>query len=136
MKVLFVNGSSHKSGTTMAAINEMEKVFHEEGIDTEVIQLGFKPISDCLGCFYCTDNDECVIKDDGVNDFVEKANGADGFVFATPVYYAHPSGRIFDFLDRAFCSNSEPFKYKPGASIAVARRAGTTATIDALLRGR
>ena len=132
MKVLFVNGSSHKSGTTMAAINEMEKVFHEEGIDTEVIQLGFKPISDCLGCFYCTDNDECVIKDDGVNDFVEKANGADGFVFATPVYYAHPSGRIFDFLDRAFCSNSEPFKYKPGASIAVARRAGTTATIDAL----
>ena len=132
MKVLFVNGSSHKNGTTMAAINEMEKVFREEGIETEVIQLGAKPISDCLQCGYCAKKGECVIKDDGVNEFVKKAQSVDGFVFASPVYYAHPSGRLFDFLDRAFYSGGDAFKFKPGASIAVARRAGTTATLDAI----
>ena len=132
MKVLFVNGSSHENGTTMAAINEMEKVFHEDGIETEVIQLGKAPISDCLQCGYCSKHNECVIKDDGVNDFVRKAHDADGFVIASPVYYAHPSGRIFDFLDRAFYSGGNAFKFKPGASVAVARRAGTTATLDAI----
>ena len=132
MKVLFVNGSSHKNGTTMAAINEMEKVFHEEGIETEVVQVGAKPLADCLQCGYCSDNGKCVIDDDGVNEFVRKAQGSDGFVFASPVYYAHPSGRLFDFLDRAFYSGGNAFKFKPGASVAVARRAGTTATLDAI----
>ena len=132
MKVLFVNGSSHKNGTTMAAINEMEKVFHEEGIETEVVQVGAKPLADCLQCGYCSDNGKCVIDDDGVNEFVKKAQGSDGFVFASPVYYAHPSGRLFDFLDRAFYSGGNAFKFKPGASVAVARRAGTTATLDAI----
>ena len=132
MKVLFVNGSSHKNGTTMAAINEMEKVFHEEGIETEVVQVGAKPLADCLQCGYCSDNGKCVIDDDGVNEFVAKAQGSDGFVFASPVYYAHPSGRLFDFLDRAFYSGGNAFKFKPGASVAVARRAGTTATLDAI----
>ena len=132
MKVLFVNGSSHKNGTTMAAINEMEKVFHEEGIETEVVQVGAKPLADCLQCGYCSGNGKCVIDDDGVNEFVAKAQGSDGFVFASPVYYAHPSGRLFDFLDRAFYSGGNAFKFKPGASVAVARRAGTTATLDAI----
>ena len=132
MKVLFVNGSSHKNGTTMAAINEMAKVFHEEGIETEVVQVGAKPLADCLQCGYCSDNGKCVIDDDGVNEFVAKAQGSDGFVFASPVYYAHPSGRLFDFLDRAFYSGGNAFKFKPGASVAVARRAGTTATLDAI----
>ena len=132
MKVLFVNGSSHKNGTTMAAINEMEKVFHEEGIETEVVQVGAKPLADCLQCGYCSDNGKCVIDDDGVNEFVKKAQGSDGFVFASPVYYAHPSGRLFDFLDRAFYSGGNAFKFKPGASVAVARRAGTAATLDAI----
>ena len=74
------------------------------------------------------------VQDDGVNEFVEKARDADGFVFATPVYFAHPSGRIFSFLDRAFYSNEsyEAFRFKPGAAIAVARRGGTTAALDAL----
>jgi multimeric flavodoxin WrbA len=72
-----------------------------------------------------------------VNEFVERARHADGFVFATPVYYAHPSGRIFDFLDRAFYSNGragmeDAFAFKPGAAVAVARRGGTTAALDAL----
>ena len=69
---------------------------------------------------------------DAVNEFVEKARTADGFVFGTPVYYAHPSGRVLSFLDRAFYSGSGAFKFKPGASVAVARRGGTSASFDVM----
>lgn len=133
MKVLFLNGSSHLNGTTMQAIHEMEKVFAQEGVETEVFQLGGKPLADCLQCNVCQTTGKCVFEDDGVNEFVEKARSADGFVFATPVYYAHPSGRIFSFLDRVFYSDSSnAFRWKPGAAVAVARRGGTTAALDAL----
>ena len=134
MKVMLVNGSSHIHGTTMKALEEMVRIFEEEGIETEIIQLGSKPLADCIQCNACRKSGECVFKDDGVNQFVEKARDADGFVFATPVYFAHPSGRIFSFLDRAFYSNGsyEAFRFKPGAAIAVARRGGTTAALDAL----
>ena len=132
MKVMFVNGSSHLHGTTMAAIEEMEKVFSAEGIETEVIQVGGKPIADCLQCNVCGKTGKCVFTDDGVNEFVEKAKEADGFVFGTPVYYAHPSGRIMSFLDRAFYSGGVAFRFKPGMAVASARRAGTTASLDAI----
>jgi len=114
----------------------VQKVFHDANVDTEVIQLGNKPIRDCIQCGYCFEHGKCVFKDDDVNVFVEKAKDADGFIFATPVYYAHPSGRILSFLDRVFFSaenvTPNPFAFKPGASIAVARRGGTTASFDVL----
>ena len=137
MKVLLVNGSSHVKGTTMKALEEMVKVFQENEIQTEIIQLGTKPLADCIQCNACQKTGQCVFKDDGVNEFVQKAKMADGFVFATPVYFAHPSGRIFSFLDRAFYCNGknevyEAFQFKPGAAVAVARRGGTTAALDAL----
>lgn len=133
MKVMLVNGSSHMHGTTMKALEEMIRIFKEEGIETEVIQLGSKPLADCLQCNACSKTGKCVFTDDGVNEFAEKAAGADGFVFATPVYYAHPSGRIFSFLDRVFYSaDKSVFRFKPGASVAVARRGGTIASLDAL----
>lgn len=137
MKVIFVNGSSHLQGTTMAAIKEMEKIFHDAGVDTEIIQTGNAPMVDCLQCNVCRKIGECVFKEDGVNEFVEKAKDADGFVFATPVYFGHPSGRIYDFLDRAFYRAKvnevyEAFMFKPGAAVAVARRGGCTAALDGL----
>ena len=112
MKVMLVNGSSHLHGTTMTALEEMIKVFYSEEVETEVVQLGGKPIADCLQCNVCQKTGKCVIKDDGVNEFVEKAKTADGFVFATPVYFAHPSGRLY--------------------AVAVARRGGTTAALDGI----
>ena len=87
MKVMLVNGSSHLHGTTMPALEEMIKVFYSEEVETEVVQLGGKPIADCLQCNVCQKTGKCVIKDDGVNEFVEKAKTADGFVFAIPVYF-------------------------------------------------
>ena len=137
MRVLFVNGSSHVNGTTMAAIDEMRKVFEAEGVETEVFQLRNNPVMDCLQCNRCNELGRCVFENDLVNAFVERAKESDGFVFATPVYFAHPSGRIIDFLDRAFYSNCrdeeyDAFRFKPGAAVAVARRGGTTAALDAL----
>jgi multimeric flavodoxin WrbA len=137
MKVLLVNGSSHPAGTTMKALDEMINVFESNGVETEVIQLGGKPIADCLQCNVCQKTGKCVFKDDGVNDFVEKAYGADGFVFASPTYFAHPSGRLLSFLDRVFYSSSrngiyEAFRFKPGAAVVTARRGGTSTTYDVI----
>ena len=131
MKVLMLNGSSHINGTTMAALTEVGKALEEDGIEYEIFQIGGGPIVDCLGCGQCTESG-CIFSDDAVNAFVEKAKAADGYIFGTPVYYAHPSGRIQSFLDRVFYSSGKHFAHKPGASVAVARRGGTATTFDVL----
>ena len=132
MKVLLLNGSCHKEGSTYTALCEIEKVLNGEGIETEIVQIGVNPIRDCIGCGGCVKLGKCVFNDDAVNEFIEKAKGADGFVFGSPVYYAHPDGRIQCFLDRAFYAGKASFCHKPAAVIAVARRAGTTASVDVL----
>ena len=121
MKVLMLNGSPKANGNTCTALIEIGKQLEQEGIDYEIVQIGGKPVRDCIGCNKCTENG-CVFTDDEVNAFIAKAKEADGFVFGTPVYYAHPSGRILSFLDRVFYSSSSVFRFKPGASVAVARR--------------
>lgn len=132
MKVLLVNGSAHLGGCTYTALNEAAKVLEAEGIETELIQLGTSAIRDCIACGRCRELGVCVFDDDAVNDFVAKARGADGFIFGTPVYYAHPSGRILSFLNRAFFSGSSAFAHKPAAAVLSARRAGTTASFDVM----
>ena len=131
MKVLMLNGSSHINGTTMAALTEVGKALEEDGIEYEIFQIGGGPVADCLGCGQCTENG-CIFSDDAVNAFVAKAKEADGYIFGTPVYYAHPSGRIQSFLDRVFYSSGKHFAHKPGASVGVARRGGTATTFDVL----
>lgn len=131
MRILMLNGSPRPNGNTFLALSEIGKKLKEEGVDYEIFQIGGAPIRDCLGCGKCTENG-CVFTDDRVNEFIAKAKDADGFVFGTPVYYAHPSGRILSFLDRAFYSGSGAFRFKPGAAVAVARRGGTTASFDCL----
>lgn len=131
MKVLMLNGSSREKGNTYLALNEIGKQLNEEGIDYEIFNIGADPVRDCIGCGQCSEKG-CVFDDDKVNEFIAKAKEADGFVFGTPVYYAHPSGRIQSFLDRVFYSSGRAFSFKPGASVAVARRGGTTASFDVL----
>ena len=104
MKVLMLNGSWNQDGSTKAGLDEMAKVFAAEGVETEIVTIGGKPIADCIACGKCAELKRCVFENDGVNDFAAKAKDADGFVFGSPVYYAHPSGRIQSFLDRLFFS--------------------------------
>ena len=137
MKVLMLNGSWNQDGSTKAGLDEMAKVFAAEGVETEIVTIGGKPIADCMACGKCAELKRCVFANDAVNDFAEKAKTSDGFVFGSPVYYAHPSGRIQSFLDRLFFSTMNADRYaslrhKPCASIVVARRAGTSASFDVL----
>ncbi len=136
MKVLMLNGSWNADGSTKVGLDVMADVFAAEGVETEIVCVGNKPVRDCMGCGKCAEIKRCVFQDDAVNAFVEKAATADAFVFGTPVYYAHPSGRVLSFLDRVFFSNMssgyEAFRHKPAASIVVARRAGTSASYDVM----
>lgn len=133
MKVLMLNSSPHSNGTTATALAYIGQILSEQGVESEIFSINTQPIRDCIGCLQCTKNGgRCHFEDDMVNPFLEKAQAADGFVFATPVYYAHPSGRILSMLDRVFYANSAAFYHKPAAAIACARRAGTTATLDVL----
>ena len=137
MKVLLFNGSPHKNGCTFTALEEIAKTLKEEGIDSEIYQIGTGAITPCRGCGMCKKLGKCVVNDDGVNDFVDYAADFDGFVFGSPVHYASASGAITAFLDKVFVSafksgRGDIFRHKPGAAIASARRAGTTATLDQL----
>lgn len=133
MKVLLVNGSSRKDGNTATALAQVAHTLEAEGLETETLWLGTKPVNDCIACGKCSELDNrCVFDNDVVNELIEKAEGSDAFVFGTPVYYAHPSGRILCALDRAFYAGGAAFRHKPGAAVAVARRGGTTASFDVL----
>lgn len=132
MKVLLFNGSPRANGCTFTALSEIANILNTQGVETEILQIGNKPVQDCIGCNVCADKGNCVFSNDCVNDWIEKAKSADGFVFGTPVYYAHPSGRILSAMDRLFYAGGKHFEHKPAAVIASARRAGTTATLDAI----
>ena len=133
MKVLMINGSPNRHGCTGTALNIVAGALAENGIDNEIVWLGNGPLRDCIGCRACRKlNNRCVFDDDIVNRILEKAEAADGFVFGSPTYYAHSSGRILSVLDRVFYAGSAVFAGKPGAAVVSARRAGTTANLDVL----
>lgn len=131
MKVLIINGSPRVGGNTSIAVDEMVKTFKEEGIETEVAQIGNKDIRGCIACGSCGQNGKCVF-DDGVNELAEKFREADGLVVASPVYYASANATLIACLDRLFYSSDFDKSMKVGASVVVARRGGCSATFDEL----
>lgn len=130
-KVLLLNGSPKANGCTATALNEMIKIFEQEGVETEVIQIGNKDIRGCVACGYCGKNGKCVV-DDLVNEVAVKFEKADGLVVGSPVYYGSPNGTILAFMDRLFYSTSYSKQMKVGAAIVSARRGGNTASFDVL----
>lgn len=138
MKVLLINGSPHKEGCTFTALSEVATTLNNEGIETEIFWTGNKPIGGCIGCWKCTELGKCVFED-AVNEIRPKVREADGFVFGTPVHYAAASGNMTGFMDRLFYSESRAnknngFRMKPGAVVISARRAGTTAAFDQMIK--
>ncbi|MBR3714457.1 MAG: flavodoxin family protein [Clostridia bacterium] len=131
MKVLILNGSPRANGNTARAIAELEKTFADEKIETEIVHVGNKDIRGCLSCFYCYKNGKCV-HDDIVNEIAKKFEECDGLIVASPVYYASPNGTLVSCLDRLFYSTHFDKRMKVGASVAVARRGGCSATFDML----
>ena len=131
MKVLMINGSPHREGSTYAALREVEKALADCGAESVILWLGNGPVRDCVACGSCRTAGKCAF-DDVANEIIEKAKDCSGFVFGTPVYYAHPSGRVLSVLDRVFYAGSRCFRHKPAAAVTVARRAGTTASLDVM----
>ncbi|HNW86251.1 MAG TPA: flavodoxin family protein [Candidatus Limiplasma sp.] len=133
MKALMLNGSPHEHGTTRRALDEMASALLENGVETEIMTIGHKPIRGCIACGRC--DGRCRAFDDDVNRALEKLESADALVIASPVYFASPNGTLIAFLDRMFSAgNGAVFEGKPAACVTVARRAGTTASLDALYK--
>ena len=131
MKVLMINGSPRKNGNTSIALGEMERIFQEEGIQVETVQLGAQDIRGCIACLSCKKKGRCVFYD-LVNQLAPQFEAADGLVIASPVYYASANGGLISFLDRLFYSTLFDKTMKVGAAVAVARRGGVSATYDEL----
>ena len=131
MRVLMINGSPRKNGNTSIALAEMERIFQEEGMETQVVQVGNQNIRGCIACLSCKQKGKCVF-DDLVNQIAPQFEAADGLVIASPVYYASANGGLISFLDRLFYSTLFDKTMKVGAAVAVARRGGNSATYDEL----
>ena len=131
LKVLIINGSPHVGGNTSVALREMETVFNEQGVETEIVQIGAEPVRGCASCGYCYEHDRCVF-DDVVNTLAPKFEAADGLVVASPVYFASANATLVACLDRLFYSTGFDKTMKVGASVVCARRGGCSATFDEL----
>lgn len=133
MKVLLVNGSPHKQGSTNECLMILKDKFSELSVDVDIVHIGSEPISGCRACAKCNKSVEgkCII-DDVVNEVLAKVSDYDGFIFASPVHYASANGGIASFMDRLFYHNSEKFAHKPASAVVVCRRGGGTTAFDRL----
>lgn len=131
MKVLMINGSPRANGNTFTALDEMRKIFEEEGIEVQILHIGNKDIRGCMACGNCSQTGKCCF-DDVVNEGAKLLEEADGMVVGSPVYYASANATVIAFMDRLFYSSHFDKTMKVGASVAAARRGGLTATYDEL----
>ncbi|MDD6643774.1 MAG: flavodoxin family protein [Firmicutes bacterium] len=131
MKVLLLNGSPNANGCTFTALSEVEKVLRNHDIETELFQIGKKPVAGCIACRKCKEGAPCIF-DDGVNELAARLDEFDAIVVGAPVYYAGPAGQATAFLDRLFYSAGKKLKGKPGAAVVSCRRGGASAAFDRL----
>ena len=130
-KVLLINGSPKEKGCTFTALDEMIRIFNQEGIETEFVHIGNKNVRGCVACGFCRKNGKCAFNDI-VNETAPKFEQADGLVIGTPVYYASPNGTLLSFMDRLMFSTHFSKRLKVGAAVVNARRGGNSASFDVL----
>ncbi len=134
MKVLLINGSPHKDGSTAAVLAKAAEALERCGIETEIFWIGAGAIGGCRGCYACKALGRCVIED-SVNECAAMADRFDGFIFGSSVHFGGLTGNMTSFMDRFFYSLANAGKsyvldFKPAASLLIARRAGTVAAYD------
>ena len=134
MKVLLINGSPRQKGNTATALAEVAKQLSKEGIESEIMWIGNKPIRGCIACGQCSAKGlgRCVFDDDVCNKISEKFKDVNALIVGSPVYYGQPNGALLSIIQRAFYSNGANISGKPAASIAVCRRGGATAVFETL----
>ena len=134
MKVLLVNGSPRKNGNTMRALQEVAGSLEKEGLETEIVWIGNKPVRGCIACYQCKTKDlgKCVFDDDVANSIIEKLKDADGIVIGSPTYYGQPNGAFLAVWQRVCFAGAAYVKTKPAASVAICRRGGSTAAFQCM----
>lgn len=132
MKVLLINGSPRANGNTFLALGEIAKQLDKHSVETELVQIGNKPLHCCVACGYCRSNKHCVFTDDLCNEVVDKLATADALIVGTPTYYGQPNGGVLSLMQRVFYANGAAAQNKPAAGVAVCRRGGATAALSSL----
>ena len=132
MKVLLVNGSPKREGCTYTALNEVAGALEKNGVETEIFQIGTKPVFGCIACNKCREAKKCVLDGDICNELTAKLKAADGVVIGSPVYFSGPNGALCALLDRVFYSSMGRFAHKPAAAVVNCRRGGASAAFDRL----
>lgn len=134
MKVLLINGSPNEAGNTRMALEEVASALQADGVETEILNLGKKPVPGCIACGKCAETGVCVFNQGiyaEVRERLEKGD-IDGFVFGSPTYYAGPNGSLCSLMDRLFYSLGRYFQNKPGAAVGICRRGGSVCTVERL----
>lgn len=131
MKVLLINGSPNKNGCTYTALHEVEKTLNANGVETELLYLGKKPVPGCIACMDCMKTGHCFQKDK-VQDIQMRLEEFDGIIIGSPVYYSAPTGQLVSFLNRLFFATEKRMAGKLGASVVSCRRGGASATFEQL----
>lgn len=134
MKVLLINGSPRKNGNTFVALSEAAKQLEKNGIETEIVQIGVKPVRGCIACGQCKmkELNRCVFEDDICNRISEKLDSVDALIIGSPVYYGQPNGSVLSLMQRMFFSAGKKVQNKPAAAVCVCRRGGATAAFETM----
>ena len=134
MKVLLINGSPRKNGNTFVALSEAAKQLEKNGIETEIVQIGVKPVRGCIACGQCKmkELNRCVFDDDICNRISEKLDAVDALIIGSPVYYGQPNGSVLSLMQRMFFSAGKKVQNKPAAAVCVCRRGGATAAFETM----
>ena len=132
MKVLLLNGSPHEKGCIFTSLSEISATLQAEGIESEILWIGTKPVQGCTACGKCKSGSGCVFKDELYSAFTEKMQSSDAIIIGSPVYYAGAPGSLCAILDRTFYSAAGLFRHKPAACVVNCRRGGASAAFDRL----
>ena len=132
-KVLLINGAPRQQGNTFLALNEAAMALNEQGIETEIVWIGTKPVRGCIGCGACAERGDghCVFGDDICNSVIDKMNASDGLIVGSPTYYGTPTGPVLSLIHRMLYAGAQ-VQGKPAAAVAVCRRGGATAAFQTL----
>ena len=137
MKVIAFNGSARKDGNTATLIHYVFGELQKEGIKTELFHLAGKKIRGCMACYKCIQNKDqrCSVKDDILNECIEKMIEAEGIIFGSPTYFTDVSSEMKSLIDRAGLVakvNGDMLKRKVGVAVVAVRRAGSIHVFDTL----
>jgi multimeric flavodoxin WrbA len=100
-KVVVLNGSPRKNGSTAALVGEISKVATEQGAQVKDFYLNGMDIYGCQSCYSCKKEGRCVLED-GMQEIYDDIATADALVFATPVYMWQMTAQLKLAMDRLY----------------------------------